>query len=98
MEPLSESEAAVALHQPCSVSSTSREVIENKLLAALEDDNTVAILASKQDLDDLIAALDEFHPVGWTSTRSAEVARCRDLSAGMKQLRDGAFPPLNVES
>ncbi len=81
---------AVPLHQPCSVSSTSREVIENKLLAALEDDNTVAILASKQDLVDMIFALE-----GYTCDPTRR-ARLRDLADGMRQLYKGAFPsPLN---
>ncbi len=39
------------------VKKTSREVIEGKLLAALEDENAVAILASREDLDRNIVAL-----------------------------------------
>jgi len=73
---------------PCSVELTKREVIERKLLTALEDDNTVAILASKQDLDVMVAALDYAMLSDKNQTRKA-----RELAAGMKQLRREAFPP-----
>lgn len=42
---------------PCSVEPTSRQVIEGKLLAALDDKSKVAILATEADLNMLIDAL-----------------------------------------
>lgn len=73
------------------MSLTQREVIENKLLTALEDESCTAILTSKEDLEILIAALESWN-WGSNSTR-----RSMDLAAGIAQLRDEAFPSLNVE-
>lgn len=72
---------------PCSVESTSRQVIEKKLLLALGDESTVAILATKQDLEDMVLALESYD---WNGERKA---RCRNLAAGMQQLLREAFPP-----
>lgn len=68
--------------------SSSRRVIEQKLLTALGAESTVAILASKQDLDVLIAAL-EYAMLG----RREQTKKARELAAGMRQLRREAFPP-----
>jgi len=46
------------------VERTTRTVIEHKLLTALEDGNTVAVLLSKQDLQDMIGALYRVWPTG----------------------------------
>lgn len=67
---------------PCSVELTSRQVIEKKLLTALEDGNTVAILASEEDLKLLIFAL-----AHCSSPKAMPMAR--DLG----QLLSEAFPP-----
>lgn len=76
---------------PCSVERTSRSVIEHKLLTALEDDNTVAALLSKQDLEDMIFALCRSAAINdWDKKR---VQRCHDLRDGMQQLMREAFPP-----
>lgn len=77
---------------PCSVETMSRQVIEGKLLAALNDPTSqkVAILASRQDLDDLVVACDVF---ARTYAGSAAGIRCRFFAAGLRQLRDEAFPP-----
>ncbi len=69
---------------PCSVSSTRREVIENKLLTALDDEGKVAILASEADLNMLIESLGLAVRMG----KSGSVVMQRDLM----QLRDAAFP------
>lgn len=72
---------------PCSVESTSRQVIEHKLLTALEDGKTVAILATQNDLLTLLAALENYEgPSDWRQ-------RCLDLASGMRQLLREAFPP-----
>lgn len=80
---------------PCSVERTSRSVIEKKLLAALDDGDKVAILASKQDLEDMIAALCGYElaeqhgkVLSWESYRR----RCKSLSDDMTQLLHEAFP------
>ena len=85
---------------PCSVERTPKTVIEKKLLAALDDDDKVAILASKQDLEDMIAALygykigeREGNILSWES----HMKRCKDLADGMSQLLREAFPP-NTDS
>lgn len=65
---------------PLTVVQSTRQVIENKLLAALDDESTVAILASEKDLDLLIAALEFF--------RSADARR---MAQDYKQLRAAAF-------
>ncbi len=89
---------------PCSVERTSRQVIERKLLTALEDGNTVAALFSKQDLEDIIAALrgyvlgDRFGDVvhGDKISWKAHMDRRRALAEGMEQLLREAFPLTNV--
>lgn len=70
-----------------SVERTNRQVIERKLLDALDDANTVACLFSKQDLEDLIQACEhnQFRGELWD--------RCSNLADGMKQLLREAFPP-----
>lgn len=73
---------------PCSVEFTGRQVIERKLLAALDDESKVAILATQQDLEDLIAALDDKRLTG-----EGELHRRRSLLDVMRQLLREAFPP-----
>lgn len=77
--------------QPCSVERTPRSVIECKLLTALEDGSTVAVLASKQDLEDMIAALRGFR-TGNLLEWAAQKKRRKDLADGMSQLLGEAFP------
>ena len=78
--------------QPCSVSSTRREVIENKLLVALEDEGTVAILANEEMLEDLIWVIENY--IGGKRDRQD---RLESIRADLTQLRDAAFPQ-NAES
>jgi hypothetical protein len=85
---------------PCSVERTHRSVIERKLLTALEDDNTVAALLSKQDLEDMIAALYGYElgeRKGNVLSWEAHMKRRKDLADSMSQLLREAFPP-NDES
>lgn len=70
---------------PCSVERTSRSVIERKLLTALEDKNTVAALFSKQDLEDMVFALE------LSSVSGPRRMRCKNLEVGMRQLLREAF-------
>ena len=72
---------------PCSVSSTRREVIENKLLAALDDAGTVAILANEEMLDDLIWVMENY--IGASRDRQD---RMESIHADLSQLREAAFP------
>lgn len=72
---------------PCSVSSTRREVIENKLLAALDDEGAVAILANEEMLNDLIWVMENY--IGASRQRQD---RMESLHADLTQLRDAAFP------
>jgi hypothetical protein len=48
----------------CKVEVTSRQVIENKLLIALNDESKVALVLSKQDIEDLIGGLSGLYLVG----------------------------------
>ncbi len=74
---------------PCTVERTGREVIERKLLTALEDENCVAALLTKQDVECLITAL-----YGQGATWSDPVAydnRRIELAASLRQLYNEAF-------
>lgn len=71
------------MSNPNRVVRTNREVIESKLLNALQDEDSVAILASSRDLDVLIAGL--------SKTEQVDEERAKYLLAGMKQLRREAF-------
>jgi hypothetical protein len=51
---------------------TSRQVIENKLLTALSDSSTVAILATEEDLRIMISALRGFEPFHGKAVKMAE--------------------------
>lgn len=72
--------------KPIDVIKTSRRVIENQLLESLSDKSKVAILATEEDLDTLIAAL-------FLSERDrmAMQSRWRELRIGLEQLRSAAF-------
>lgn len=75
---------------------TSRTVIEHKLLTALEDENTVAALLSKQDLETLIASLYGYEIAerrGMILDWSEHVKRCKSLADDLSQLLREAFPP-----
>lgn len=71
----------------CKVERTSRQVIERKLLDALSDESSVAILASKQELEDMISALE----YSWSNSNFGGL-RHRELALGMRQLLSEAFP------
>ena len=62
-----------------------REVIDSKLLAALDDKSKVAILADREDLGRLISAL-TFTPDSW----GMEFKILRD---DLRQLDEAAFGP-----
>lgn len=64
----------------CRVVQSTRQIIEHKLLAALDDDEKVAIIASRTDLALLIAGLDKLTD-----------ARAGVLSQDMQQLQREAF-------
>ena len=65
----------------CSASSARREVIENKLLAALDDEGKVAILATEIDLILFVKAM-----VFYDTPDSHEMAK------DLLQLKRSAFP------
>lgn len=76
------------------VEKTSRSVIERKLLTALNDDTKVACLFTKQDLEDMIAALYGYEigkRSGKVLTWLAHRERVKDLAKGMEQLLKEAF-------
>ena len=71
---------------PNKVIHPSRQIIEHKLLTALEDEDTVAILASRQDLDLLIRGL------RYAPTRSDHERERLDFwLKSMEQLRKETF-------
>ena len=65
------------------VVSTTREIIEKKLLTALDDDAVVALLVNLRDLEILIRALNRDSDVGGEYEL--------DFLRGLCQLRDAAF-------
>jgi hypothetical protein len=69
----------------------SRSVIEGKLLDALSNDGCAAILASEDDLNVMIAAL-EYAMLG----NHKQTIAARALAKDMRQLRKEAFPPNNT--
>lgn len=75
---------------PCSVSAVKRQVIENKLLAALDDRGKVAILATEEDLEIIITAL-----LLAESNRVVISSKYKEMRADLEQLRSAAFPPNN---
>ena len=68
------------------VERTPREVIERKLLAALDDESKVAVLLTEQDIDHLLRAI-AFYP----RTHSRCSANLWELSKGLRQLQAEAF-------
>ena len=72
---------------PGSVQFTGRQVIEHKLLTALEDGQSVAILATRRDLEDMLDALQTYEGP------EDRLDRCLNLAAGLRQLLTEAFPP-----
>jgi len=69
-----------------SVERTTRDVIEHKLLTALEEGGVAALL-SQQDLEDLVFAC-KLCPM-----RDGRATRLGNLQRGMEQLLREAFPP-----
>lgn len=67
------------------IESTTRQVIQNKLLTALDDDDVVAVLYTKEDLLALLAMCEGKRPGKW-------FARQRGLIAGFQELLKAAFP------
>lgn len=63
------------------VVSASREVIEGKLLAALDDAEKVAVVFSREDLDDVIDAMES----------GCLTARTKGMLADFRKLRAAAF-------
>ena len=73
---------------PCSVESVNRQVIENQLLTSLCDKSRVAILATEEDLEILIAAL-----LLAENNRMAMPTKYKEMRADLEQLKAAAFPP-----
>lgn len=67
------------------VQRTEREVIERKLLTALSDDGVVAVILSRDDLEDLIAATKTW------PCRDSRASRLSKLRIGLQRLLDEAF-------
>lgn len=72
---------------------TTREVIENKLLTALQDEGTAAILVSENDLSVMIRALEYAMLADREQTRKA-----RELAKDYRKLLKAAFPEANVKT
>lgn len=71
---------------PNKVVQSSRQVIEHKLLAALDDAEKVAIICSKEDLDLQIYALRKA-----MTKDDPKWNELRECCAGLEQLRQEAF-------
>lgn len=74
-----------------SVEHTRREVIEGKLLAALDDEGKVAIIASEEDCEFLIRGLVLLEHARMDDNVSNEVSKIQDLLTGLRQLKEAAF-------
>ena len=75
----------------CAVEFGGREVIESKLLAALNDENKVAVLLERTDIDHLIYIL-EFYETAAGSSHSGRRARwAATMADDLNQLRTAAF-------
>ena len=70
---------------PITVEIAPRQVIERKLLTALDDKSKVAILATQEDLEDMIFALENYN---WNEDRKT---RCQKMADGLRQLLREAF-------
>lgn len=79
-----------AMSEKCKVEHTNRTVIENKLLVALEEKGQVAILATEDDLNILIGAIEHKLRGNWVCGKS-EFTKLQSYKEGLKQLRQGAF-------
>jgi hypothetical protein len=66
---------------------TKREVIEKKLLAALDDESKVAVLLTKSDLEFLSG-----HLMIARTNRMASMLKCDTWIEDLKQLKNAAFP------
>lgn len=66
---------------------TKREVIENRLLTALDDKTKVAILLTEEDLDSLIAYLFLAN-----TNRMVMQSKCSDWIKDLNELKNSAFP------
>ncbi len=64
---------------------TSRQVIENKLLTALQEDGVVAVLLNEYDLDTLIISLK------LSERDRMSMGRQRELREGFEKLKESAF-------
>ena len=69
-----------------------REVIQGKLLDALESDDCVAAIFSEQDLDDLLFAIDMAEINRPDDARLVVYDRLQSLTDGLQRLRNEAFP------
>ncbi len=74
---------------PCSTHLVDHEVIENKLLVAMDDASKVAIVADIDDVQLLIDDLTESHRV--EGDRDLRARRRKRMIAGLKSLRDSAW-------
>lgn len=70
----------------CKTSYAPREVLEGKLLAALDDESKVAIVLDKADVDMLINALEAYPAHAVKGGKSH-----RQYAADLRQLRSAAF-------
>lgn len=73
---------------------TSRETIESRLLAALTDEDKVAVVLTKRDLDDLILTVTDWRRPGVPTrdhTTPERESRVSDLANGLVALRAKAF-------
>jgi hypothetical protein len=82
------------MSKPNTVERVGYEVIDRKLLHALEDASQVAILLTKEDLDVMIACLYGYvlaEKVGNVLHMEKFHLRRKSLAAGLEQLREEAF-------
>lgn len=76
------------MSEPNKVEFTTRRVIERKILESISNGDSVAILASKQDLETFIEA---FNCALQFSDKGAVPDKWRELKAGLEQLRKEAY-------
>lgn len=82
------------MRKKCTEERVPRQVIENQLLSALDDKSKVAILATKEDLEILIAALCGYQlgeAKGNLLSWKNHVDRCKEFASDLEQLKSAAF-------
>lgn len=70
---------------------SNRQVIEDKLLVALEDPGSVAIIATAKDLDLMLEAFIALIAINERLENKIKIQKAKQMAADILQLRTSAF-------